>query len=151
MKHLILANIKECPMNDRLELTAHDIFKTLSRNIEYVIKGQSATIRLVLAGLASEGHVLLEDNPGTGPPLPKPWHFPLTPGLNGSSSHRIFCLRTSSASLFLTRPRKYSYCIKDRSLPISCWRTRSTGHRQGPSRPCWKPWQKDRSALTGNC
>ncbi len=45
---------------------AHEIFGRLSSNIEKVIKGQAHTIRYVLAGLASNGHILLEDNPGTG-------------------------------------------------------------------------------------
>jgi len=45
---------------------AHDIFKRLSKNIETVIKGQKKTIRYILAGFASGGHILLEDNPGTG-------------------------------------------------------------------------------------
>jgi MoxR-like ATPase len=43
--------------------------QTLSRlaaNIETVIQGQTAAIRLALIALASGGHVLLEDYPGTG-------------------------------------------------------------------------------------
>jgi MoxR-like ATPase len=45
---------------------AHDIFHRLSANIETVIKGQQASIRFILAGFAGNGHILLEDNPGTG-------------------------------------------------------------------------------------
>jgi MoxR-like ATPase len=45
---------------------ANDIFKRLSCNIEIVIKGQKNCIRYILAGFASGGHILLEDNPGTG-------------------------------------------------------------------------------------
>ncbi len=45
---------------------AHDIFKRLSNNIETVVKGQKKSIRLILAGFAGGGHILLEDNPGTG-------------------------------------------------------------------------------------
>lgn len=45
---------------------AHDIFKQLAGNIETVIKGQQDTIRYILAGFAAGGHILLEDNPGTG-------------------------------------------------------------------------------------
>ena len=44
----------------------HDIFKRLSANIRKVIKGQRECIRYILAGFASGGHILLEDNPGTG-------------------------------------------------------------------------------------
>jgi MoxR-like ATPase len=44
----------------------HEIFKRLAVNIQIVIKGQKECIRYILAGLASNGHILLEDNPGTG-------------------------------------------------------------------------------------
>jgi MoxR-like ATPase len=44
----------------------YEIFKRLSDNIEKVIKGQKECIRFILAGVASNGHILLEDNPGTG-------------------------------------------------------------------------------------
>ncbi|MCK5099439.1 MAG: AAA family ATPase, partial [Desulfobacteraceae bacterium] len=44
----------------------HEIFKRLSTNIELVIKGQKERIRYILAGFAGGGHILLEDNPGTG-------------------------------------------------------------------------------------
>ncbi len=45
---------------------ARNIFSQLSKNIETVIKGQEKCIRYILAGFASGGHILLEDNPGTG-------------------------------------------------------------------------------------
>ena len=44
----------------------YEVFKLLSDNIEKVIKGQKECIRYILAGFASNGHILLEDNPGTG-------------------------------------------------------------------------------------
>jgi len=45
---------------------AREIYRKLKENIETVIHGQEQAIRLVLAGLASGGHILIEDNPGTG-------------------------------------------------------------------------------------
>lgn len=45
---------------------ACDQFKKLSSNIEIVIKGQPVSIKKILAGFAAGGHILLEDNPGTG-------------------------------------------------------------------------------------
>lgn len=42
--------------------TAHK----LEESVSSIIKGQAKTIRHILACLASGGHVLLEDNPGTG-------------------------------------------------------------------------------------
>ncbi|MCP4020410.1 MAG: MoxR family ATPase [Desulfobacteraceae bacterium] len=53
-------------MNNHSDFTAKDIFTKLSIHIEKVIKGQTHTIRMLLAGLAGDGHILLEDNPGTG-------------------------------------------------------------------------------------
>jgi MoxR-like ATPase len=43
-----------------------DVFQKLLANIERVIHGQHAALRKLLAALASDGHVLLEDFPGTG-------------------------------------------------------------------------------------
>lgn len=43
-----------------------EIYQKLSANIEKVIQGQSEAIRKLLAVFFSDGHVLLEDVPGTG-------------------------------------------------------------------------------------
>lgn len=42
------------------------LYEKIKANIEQVIKGQPVAIRLMLSGLVSGGHVLLEDHPGTG-------------------------------------------------------------------------------------
>jgi MoxR-like ATPase len=44
---------------------AHATAEKLRANVETVVVGKTAQIRLVLAALASRGHVLLEDVPGT--------------------------------------------------------------------------------------
>jgi MoxR-like ATPase len=41
-------------------------YHSLTANIEKVMQGQASTIRLLMAALATGGHVLLEDYPGTG-------------------------------------------------------------------------------------
>ncbi|MGB1799218.1 MAG: AAA family ATPase [Gammaproteobacteria bacterium] len=43
-----------------------EIYQKLSANIEKVIQGQSQAIRKLLAAFFSDGHILLEDVPGTG-------------------------------------------------------------------------------------
>lgn len=43
-----------------------DAFQKLVDNVEQAILGKDATIRLVLTAMLSDGHVLLEDYPGTG-------------------------------------------------------------------------------------
>lgn len=52
---------------DRLDSQwAGEVFNRLLTSIEQVIKGQHETITKILAGFAAGGHILLEDNPGTG-------------------------------------------------------------------------------------
>src|SRR5918996_3533319 len=46
--------------------TASSVFHGITGNIEKVIRGQTASIRKLLAAFAAGGHVLLEDYPGTG-------------------------------------------------------------------------------------
>ena len=45
---------------------AREIFQRIAANIARVMQGQAASTRKLLAALASGGHVLLEDFPGTG-------------------------------------------------------------------------------------
>lgn len=53
-------------MTSRGDLSARQIFQNIEANIEKVMQGQTASIRKLVAALASGGHVLLEDFPGTG-------------------------------------------------------------------------------------
>ena len=46
--------------------TARAVYQKILANIGQVMQGQAAAIRKLLAALASGGHVLLEDYPGTG-------------------------------------------------------------------------------------
>lgn len=46
--------------------SARDIFQKIADNIAQVMRGQSSATRKLLTALASGGHVLLEDFPGTG-------------------------------------------------------------------------------------
>jgi MoxR-like ATPase len=48
------------------KLAAREVYHQIFENIERVIRGQRPALRQLLAALASEGHVLLEDYPGTG-------------------------------------------------------------------------------------
>ena len=45
---------------------AREICARIAANIEKVMRGQAESIRVLMAGFASGGHVLLEDVPGTG-------------------------------------------------------------------------------------
>ena len=46
--------------------TARETYRKIAANIEQVMQGQSLGIRKLMAALATGGHVLLEDFPGTG-------------------------------------------------------------------------------------
>ena len=46
--------------------TGREIYRKITANISRVMRGQTAALRKLLAGLAGGGHVLLEDFPGTG-------------------------------------------------------------------------------------
>jgi MoxR-like ATPase len=43
-----------------------ELLQRIAANIEQVMSGQALTVRKILAAFVSGGHVLLEDNPGTG-------------------------------------------------------------------------------------
>jgi MoxR-like ATPase len=53
-------------MNSNAPQLAREIYQKISANISQVMHGQAAPTRKLLAALASGGHVLLEDYPGTG-------------------------------------------------------------------------------------
>ena len=55
-------------MNDSSHTTSgtRELVAAISSNIALVMSGQAASIRSILAAFLAGGHVLLEDNPGTG-------------------------------------------------------------------------------------
>ena len=53
-------------MNPESISAARDVYQKIAGNIAKVIQGQPGPTRMLLAALASGGHVLLEDFPGTG-------------------------------------------------------------------------------------
>jgi MoxR-like ATPase len=55
------------PMADsNVQLSGREIYQKIGNNIQKMMKGQSATIRKLLAAFTSGGHISLEDSPGTG-------------------------------------------------------------------------------------
>src|SRR3990172_6305078 len=51
---------------NQIATSAQETLQRIAANIEQVMSGQAATVRKILAAFVSGGHVLLEDNPGTG-------------------------------------------------------------------------------------
>src|SRR3954465_6519332 len=56
----------QCRPFMNVKIPPGEVFQKLLANIEKVIKGQSGSLRKLVAAFASDGHVLLEDFPGTG-------------------------------------------------------------------------------------
>src|SRR5262249_51479554 len=54
------------PMSTTQHEAARKVYQRIAGNIAKIIQGQAGPTRMLLAALASGGHVLLEDFPGTG-------------------------------------------------------------------------------------
>jgi MoxR-like ATPase len=54
------------PITQPSEMSPQETAHALEQSVSQIIRGQKNTIRNVLACMVSGGHVLLEDNPGTG-------------------------------------------------------------------------------------
>src|SRR6266545_812575 len=53
-------------MTTTIHQTTRAVYERIADNIAKIMRGQSGSTRKLLAALASGGHVLLEDAPGTG-------------------------------------------------------------------------------------
>jgi len=51
---------------NQIATSPQELLQRIAANIEQVMSGQAMTVRKILAAFVSGGHVLLEDNPGTG-------------------------------------------------------------------------------------
>src|SRR5205085_10261020 len=58
----------------------------LTDNIETVIKGKRNQIKFVLTALLAKGHILMEDNPGTGKTV---MAKTLAQSISGSNDHTV--------------------------------------------------------------
>src|SRR5512132_4521128 len=73
---------------DALVAQAATTVARLADNIATVVEGKDEQIRLVLAALACEGHVLLEDVPGTAKTV---LARAIAQSIDGASTSRIQC------------------------------------------------------------
>jgi MoxR-like ATPase len=118
------------------------VFEPIRSGLRNVIQGRDEVIDLILVALLADGHVLLEDHPGSGKTtlartlgglietgvetdLPSFRRIQFTPDLMPSD-----ILGVSSAAA--------------RCLLTCCWPTRSIARRLRFRPHCWKRWPKSR-------
>src|SRR6476661_5619917 len=93
----------------------------LSTNIGYVIQGKPEVIHHSVVCLLAEGHLLLEDVPGTGKTsLARALATSLSIAWNRIQVTPTCCPRTSRACRSTTRAATSSSSGRDRSSPTSC-------------------------------
>ncbi|MFN8127521.1 MAG: AAA family ATPase [Candidatus Nanopelagicales bacterium] len=112
-------------------------FDAVVGNVERFIQGKDDVVRLALVALLAEGHVLMEDVPGTGKTsLARSLSASL--GLTGSRVQFTPDLLPSDVTgvTVFHQSRDTFEFIPVRCSPTSCSPTRSTGRRRKRSRPC---------------
>lgn len=107
------------------------LFSLLRQEINKVIIGQEYMIDRLLVGLLGNGHVLLEGVPGLAKTLAIKT---LADAVHGEFSRIQFTpdlLPADVVGTMIYNIKDNDFSIKkDLYLPISCWRMRSTVHRQ---------------------
>ena len=96
-------------------------FTMIVENVAKALLGKEEVIRLALTAMLAEGHLLLEDAPGTG---------------------KTALARALAASVQGTHSR--IQFTPDPSSPPWFWPMRSTGPVPRPSRRCWRSWRSPR-------
>ena len=109
------------PMTQENATWFADTFSKIVENVGLALLGKEEVIRLALTAMLAEGHLLLEDAPGTG---------------------KTALARALAASVQGTHSR--IQFTPDPSSPRSSWPMRSTGPVPRPSRRCWRSWRSPR-------
>jgi len=112
-------------------------FERMLINVSRAVVGKEHVVRLALTCLLSEGHLLLEDNPGTGKTM---LARAIANSVQGSQSRIQFTpdllpSDVTGVETFDLQKRQFG---RARCSGRSCSPTRSTARRRRRSRPCWR-------------
>src|SRR5215216_4647965 len=117
--------------------------------MESVIEGKRSSVDLALVVLLAEGHLLVEDVPGSARPCSRrPWVAQLPAPSAESSSPPTYCHQTSPVYRCSIRKRVTSNSSLAASSPTSSSVTRSTGPHLRRNRHFWNRWKSAKSAST---
>ena len=113
--------------------------QTAKKQMNTVIRGKEAALELLFAALLADGHILMEDVPGTGKTtLAKA----LALSLSAEFSRIQFTPDLLPADILgssIYSPKDGTFFFrKGPSLRICFLRMKSTGHRRGLNPLCWK-------------
>ena len=123
---------------------AAELAEAIRDQVQKAVVGQDMALDLLLVSLLCNGHALIEGPPGTAKTMLARCfaaslelefgRIQFTPDLMPGD--------VLGANLFNFAENKFSL-TKGRCLPRCCWRTKSTGPRRRPRRPCCRPCRND--------
>ena len=117
----------------------YDKVQEAKKQLNRVIRGKEQVLQLLFAALFAEGHVLMEDVPGTGKTtLAKALALSVTADFSRIQFRRTCFPRIFWVPPSIPRKKGLSFSVRDLFSRICFWRMRSTGRLPAHSLHCSK-------------